>query len=128
MATEDVPMGWVWLVPGLFATEVLVWEGGSRIGLADALTTPGTDELAALFDLSLVPPALAGMLVLALVLVFAFGLHRRNVRVSMSMMQLPGLLATAGYWVGVSLVWSAAVVAGSTLCAWIVAHTGSPRP
>lgn len=110
----------LWL-PSAFALEVAAWEIGSRLGLAVA--DPSWDEFGRLIGVERITWGLACASAAVLVLCLLFGSRRRTTP-QLSLVQLPGLLTLACYWVGASLAASAVSIAASTLAALVIVRRG----
>lgn len=111
----------LWL-PGTFILEVLAWEAGSRLGLGFA--DPTWEEFGRSIEIEQVVWGLGALAVL-LTVVFSVATRRRSTP-QMSIIQLLGVLAMAGYWIGASVYASGAVVVLATLCAWLLSRR-APR-
>lgn len=110
-----------WWLPTTFALEVAAWEIGSRMELA--LVDPTWLEFGTTIQVERVMWILGGAIVLlsALVLIFA----RRSRPTHISLVQLAGVLALAGYWVGASTLASGVVIALATVATVILSrHRG----
>jgi len=106
----------LWL-PSAFAFEVAAWEIGSRLGLG--IADPSWDEFGRLIGVERVTWGLAGASAVVLVLCLLLG-SRRRTTTQLSLVQLPGLLTLACYWVGASLFASAVAIAASTFASLVI--------
>lgn len=107
----------LWL-PSAFALEVAAWEVDSRLGLA--IVDPTWEEFGRSIGVERIVWVLGAS---AVVLTVLFSVvSRRRVVAQQSLVQLAGVLAMAGYWIGASVYASGAVVVLATLGAWWLAR------
>lgn len=112
----------LWL-PGTFALEVLAWEVGSRVGMA--IVDPAWEELGRSIQVESLTWGLAGAVVVLFALFMALSRGRSTCQISS--MQFVGVLALVGYWIGASMVATAAVVMLSTVGAAVLGHRCEPE-
>ncbi len=99
---REVTLFWL---PGAFAVEVLAWEVGSRMGLANV--DPTWVELGRSIQVERLTWGLGAAVVVLFVL---FRVLSRKRTAGVSCIQLVGLLALVAYWIGASVVASGVVV------------------
>ncbi len=120
--TEERASAGFWL-PVTFGLEVAAWEIGSRLGLGFA--DPTWEEFGRSIDVERITWILGGTTAALFVLFMVTS--RRRITAMVSVVQLPGVLALACYWVGASVLSSGAVVILSTLAAWVLGSRSRSR-